>query len=920
MGLLDMLGLKKKGPRPVGQDLESGRDDVAKRARTKWLLRAGLFVVLLVATVGAFPRGEVFEYTVQVGDTWRQPTLVAPFNFPVYKDPETVQQERAAARARTPAFFAVVPGAQQRMAANRDTLQQQLDRVFDAYAAFRYHEMRGQIQEAREDSVRYRQLRQAAQLTLSQEQWRRLVQAYVDRLPSLSRTSRRPAGDSRLEDRLLGAAYEVGAQLLGYGNGVLDLPLDSLATNELILRNERERTQRRVAVETVFGINEAYDAAERQLRKTFADEPSLASLALAIFRDIFVPSLRYQRAETERERQRRAQSVSPIRGGVQKGEVIVQQGQRVTEEIKRKLTSFERVKNESNARPILWRQLGGEGLLMLGVYGLFFLYLYLIRRDVFRNDRSMLIIGLLFLTIVALFGVAVRIPWANLYAVPVALAAVLLTIVFNSTIGLLGTLTLALAGGAMLGLDLEFALATLVGGALGVFSVRDIKNRGQFVVSALLVFVGYALVLVASWLYLGAPFERLGEETVFAAVGASFTIVAGLVLWGIERAFDITTDLTLLELSDTNRPLLKELSLKAPGSFNHSLQVANLAEAAADRIGANALLTRVGALYHDIGKMRKPQYFVENQRGGVNPHDKLKPRMSALIIAAHVKEGLEMARSSDYNLPKQVRHFIPTHHGTSRIEYFYRQAVEQRGEEEAPVLESEFRYPGPKPDSKETGILMLADSIEAASRSLDEPTHKRLKSLIDLIVKERVEDGQLDDTDLTFRDLTQVKETFLSILMGIYHVRVKYPDQEETVEYKGPLESGAVALASEPGTWPEAASVMLMRDAWGGPVRGLASQTLHSVPGVHAPQAPRDNLAQASPHAEEAPADVPPVPTGDGVAAAEAPDASTSEATTTEASNSDDDLPDDAHELAPEDQRDGTYGQTSRGGEDEERT
>jgi hypothetical protein len=445
--------------------------------------------------------------------------------------------------------------------------------------------------------------------------------------------------------------------------------------------------------------------------------------------------------------------------------------------------------------------------------------------------------------------------------VPIALASVMLTIIFNSTIGLFSTLVLAMIGGQMMGLDLEYTFAAFVAGALGVFSVRNIKNRGQFVLSAGLVFVGFALVIGASYLYLGTPTEQLVRELSYAGVGASFTITAYMLLWVLEQLFDVTTDLTLLELSDTNQKLLKELSLKAPGSFNHSLQVANLAEAAADRIDANALLTRVGALYHDIGKMKKPEYFVENQRSGSNPHDRLKPRMSALIIASHVKEGLEMAKEE--GLPNRVLKFIPTHHGTARIEYFYRKAVEQTDEDDSPVLESEFRYPGPRPDSKETGIMMLADSVEAASRSLDDPTHKRLKSLIDLIFKERIEDGQLDDTDLTFQDLSRIKDTFLQMLLGIYHVRVKYPDQEEEEpEEEPPVVSVPPDLDRD---IYDTVSILWDQDVIGTPEQSVSSAQIRRVPGIRDPRAPRTEVAEASPHHRSSrPRPGAPSVTGDG--------------------------------------------------------
>jgi putative nucleotidyltransferase with HDIG domain len=418
----------------------------------------------------------------------------------------------------------------------------------------------------------------------------------------------------------------------------------------------------------------------------------------------------------------------------------------------------------------------------------------------------------------------------------VALASVLFTIVFNSRIALVGTLLLAITGGQMLGLDLEYTLATFFAGAFGIFSVRDIKNRGQFFVSGGLVFMGYLLVLAATWLYIDLPLSRLAPDLAYAAIASAITITSSLFLWALERIFDITTDLTLLELSDTNNELLKDLSLQAPGSFNHTLQVANLAEAAAERIGAHTLLTRVGALYHDIGKMKKPEYFVENQRVASNPHDELKPRMSALIVASHVKEGLDMGR--EHGLPEQVLQFIPMHHGTARIEYFYRKALSQTDDKDQSVRESEFRYPGPKPDSKEAGILMLADSVEAASRSLDDPSPRRLKNLIELIFSERIDDGQLDDTALTFRDLRHIKDTFLKMLLGIYHVRVKYPDQEEAEEPDIEIVS---LLAGRPFV---NVSVDYTQDAWGAWTQPKEGGRPSS------PKEPRPQLAEASPHSQ----------------------------------------------------------------------
>ena len=837
-----------RSAQPVGHTLESGDSSEAEPPWRKWLVRGSLFVVLVVLTVAAFPRGDFYEYTVEVGDTWRQATLTAPFNFPVYLEEERVQARRDTVRKQTPAYFQLVSDASQKMVENRDLLRRQLERILDAYASYRYHKEQGEMEAARRDSLQYVQDRRKSLATLSASQWEYLAQTYFEEVQDLSSSSRgeQVQEGPRLHDRLLTAAFEVGGQLLGIG--VLDRPRDSVLTSEIIVRNETEQTQRTVDKDNVYGLNEAFETAEEQLREQFSENREHARIALSFYRAVFEPSYQYQREATQEERNRRARNVTAIQGGVEEGEAIVRKGEQITPEIKRKLTSLQRAKNAQLGSNIVWQQIGGELLYTLLGFGLFFFYLYLLRPQIWAEDRDLVLISVILALTILLYGIVIRSPW-SMYVVPVALSSVLLTVTFNSRIALFGTLLLAFTGGQMMGLDLEYTLATFFAGAFGIFSVRDIKNRGQFVLSACLVFVGYFLVLTATWLYIDLPLSRVAPDLMFAAIASAVTVISSPLLWGLEQIFDITTDLTLLELSDTNREILKDLSLKAPGSFNHSLQVANLAEAAADRIGAHTLLTRVGALYHDIGKMKKPEYFVENQRGMSNPHDDLKPRMSALIIASHVKEGIEMGREE--KLPERVVKFIASHHGTARIEYFYRRALSRAEDTDQTVLESEFRYPGPKPDSKETGILMLADSVEAASRSLDDPSPRHLENLLDLIFRERIDDGQLDNTDLTFRDLRLIKDTFLKMLLGIYHVRVKYPDQEEDSEEP---DFEVMSLAAE--TPYVNVSVAYNRDAWGRwtqPKEGGRPKS---------PKEPRPQLAEASPHSyvdtdqEGAPADL----------------------------------------------------------------
>lgn len=772
MKVLRDIGLWKKKPQPVGSNLEKGLASRDKSGQIHWMYTGGVFFALVLLTVAAFPRSNVYQYTVEIGDEWHGESLVAPFDFSIYKSEAQLEAERTAIRENTPPYFQVSDDAQGVMEANRDTLIQQLDEVFDAWAAYRVHRLLGETEEGEADSLRYLDLRRAARLTITSEQWRLLADAYALRMPELS-GEELPSNVSRSDERLLNEVWSVASQLLVVG--VLDVPQDSVLSDQIVVRDDVNRTETIRNKDNTYGLDEAYAFAERQFQQS---EDSLSAvLGGAFFRAIFTPSLSYLRAETIREFQRLEQRISPVRGRVAEGETIIEDGVRVTEAIYANLTSFERAWQERGGESILWRVLLGQFLVILAAYFLFFLYLYLLRRPIFASRRSMLLLAILFAIVVGLFAIPLHTESLRMYLVPVAIAPVLITVIFDSRVGIFAALTLALLGGQLLYYNFEFTFATFLASALGVFSVRDIRNRRQFFISAGMVFLGYLLVLAASATFFGEPFRVFFADMLPASISAFLLLLAYPLLWIAERAFGITTDLTLVELSDMNNPLLKQLSLEASGTFNHTLQVANLSEAAADAIGANTLLMRVGALYHDIGKIAKPNYFVENQRSGPNPHDDLKPRMSALIIASHVKEGLEKAR--EYNVPQRVLDFIAMHHGASRIEFFYQEALSRRKKGDPEVLESEFRYDGPRPTTKETGILMLADSVEAASRSLADPTHRRLETLIDDIVADRLADGQLDDSDLTFRDLAQIKRTFLSMLLGIYHIRIRYPGQEE---------------------------------------------------------------------------------------------------------------------------------------------
>lgn len=787
--LLELLGIQQKRARPVGQSLEKSKEEErAQNARKRLFIKGGIIVLLLALVMAAFPRENIYQVSVREGDIWREENLVAPFSFPIYKNDSTLQKERAAARQEIEPVFQIVPEAQQKSSTRLDSLAGYLERVLQTYASWQLNRSRDRAEQATADSLQYQQLRNQGPINLSEAQWEMLAGSYLASVPGLP-TESRTGSNEKLNQRLV---QDVGA-VLGhlYRNEVLDIPVDTIPTEQIVARDQKARTEKLISRRSVYGFEEAMAYAQKQLSAAYAPESDTLDLALKMFNQALVPSLHYLAEETQHRMEERLNQIMPTHGMVQEGQVIVRRGEKVDEEIQAMLTSLERFRAERTGNMRGWKAWVGQFFLLASILSMFFLYLYLLHGEVFQQNRHILLISILFGLIVGLFGIAVRLSGIPVLAVPVGIASILLTIVYNSRIGIVGTITLALLGGAMAGFDYEFTLATAFAGVLAVFSVRDVRNRGQIVVSAGLAFAAYALAVGAfSLLQLGG-WDRFQTSIGLVGINVVLLLFAHPLLWIVERTFNITTDLTLLELSDTNRPLLKELSMRAPGSFHHSLQVANLGEAAADAIGANGLLVRVGALYHDIGKMLKPEYFIENQRVGENPHDKLSPHMSALILASHVKDGVELGRQ--HGLPQAVLKFIPMHHGTTLMEYFYRKAREQESEESSPISEAEFRYPGPIPNSKETGILMVADSVEAAVRSLDKPTPRKLETLIDSIFKSRLEDGQMDHSPLTFADLETIKQAFITILSSMHHIRVKYPGQEEKEAQAEKEEAAATA-------------------------------------------------------------------------------------------------------------------------------
>ena len=458
-------------------------------------------------------------------------------------------------------------------------------------------------------------------------------------------------------------------------------------------------------------------------------------------------------------------NVSPVQVQVTAGEVVVREGQVVTEQDLEKLRALGLVNPGIDWKSAIG--LLGWALLIAGVVALF-VERYV--QEVWSDDRKLVVIGLSLVVLTAAGRALIPGHTVALYFVPFAAVAMMLTVLVGGRAALATQIAGALHVGIMSG-QVEPIAYVLVPALLGMAAVRQATTAREFVAAALYVALG-DLGVIGTFLLVGRSADTLGALQLAAAALIS-GVASGVLAFGaivmLGHLFRITTVFELRELADPNHPLLRQLLLRTPGTYHHSLLVANLAERAAEVIGADPLVARVGAYYHDIGKMRNPLAFIENQTG-TNPHDDLDPAVSASIVSAHVRDGLALA--DRYRLPPQIREIIPGHHGTSLIRYFHTLA-QQRG---MAVDDSAFRHPGPKPRSKEAGIIMLADGTEAAVRSLEEKTADRIGEMVERIVSEKVADGQLDDCDLTLRDVQRVKEAFRELLAGVYHERIPYPE------------------------------------------------------------------------------------------------------------------------------------------------
>ncbi len=563
-----------------------------------------------------------------------------------------------------------------------------------------------------------------------------------------------------------------------YYYGVIDniASLPPPGFNSIILRKPKRdlfliRSQ-------LIDLPTAYNTLLDRLNEAPDLSDSEVELLYEIGRHFILANNMYDDSLTQAARDSSLVNVSRVESHISSGDLLIRRGVLVDAGQERILNAYAiEMQNLAAARG--WFQaimpLLGRMVLIGGIIILIYLFLLYFRPDVYWSNNKLLALLLIIGLELALVSFIEAQLAPSIYLYPIAILSILVTVLFDARLGVVITLLVAILLGILHRFNFSLTLVTAMAGMVACFSAGEVRRRSEFYRIILYLSVSYVII---AFVVESLKLSPTGDVLTYCGYGLASAFIAPILTIGIlplfESLFSFSTNITLLELADLNQPLLKRLAMEAPGTYHHSIIVGNLAEAAAKKIGANSLLARVGSYYHDIGKMEIPEYYVENQLGIKSKHEGLNPTMSALVLSSHVKKGRLIGE--DAGLPDAVLGFVEEHHGTTLMKYFYNKALEM----ELPMEDDlEFRYPGPKPQSRETAIVMLADSTEAASRTLDKPTSARINNLIQKLINEKFASGELTECDLTLKDLNDIKLAFVSILIGVFHQRIPYPKREE---------------------------------------------------------------------------------------------------------------------------------------------
>lgn len=555
-----------------------------------------------------------------------------------------------------------------------------------------------------------------------------------------------------------------------YSKGIYQHPNTLLNADDIVVEVRNNILQEK-------GVNDYYsnETAVKEIALFIYGKNDWKDAQLKLFFETFLsPNVFYSEKYTNSSRDKAKADISATRGMVSKGELIIEKGEIVTPE---KYQLLDSIRSEFE------QQLGimkiNKNLVLLGqivlfsiLMGMLLTFLILLRRDLFEDAIKLSFLFSLIVVEVFIVSVLSKIDSISVYLFPFCILPIIIRAFFDTRLALIVHLLTMIIIGFIVPNPFDFFIIQLLGGMSSIFSIVNLRKRSQLFITITLLFLVYvscyvSITIVAEGQLSAIKLTQIG----WLGASASLSLFSYPIIYIIEKVFGFTSDVSLLELSDSNTPLLRSMALKAPGTFQHSLQVANLAEAAVAKVGGNSLLTRTGALYHDIGKMETARYYIENQLTGVNPHDELGFDESARIIIQHVKNGIQLARK--YKLPENVIDFIRTHHGNSRVQYFYYSFL--KNYPTAEVDETAFRYPGPIPFSRETAIVMMADAVEATSRSLKDVNSEKIDKMVESIINQQIADNQFINSSITFKDITIIKKIFKKMLMNIYHVRMEYP-------------------------------------------------------------------------------------------------------------------------------------------------
>lgn len=693
------------------------------------IYRFSITAITVILIIMLFPNIGNFKYEYQKGKPWMHETLIAPFDFSILKTEKELKSNRDSILTRFSPFF------------KTDTsVYPRIMKKFESNFAKKWNKF--------EKSSSFKALKYSAKRN---EAEKILTRNYIK--TNLSNFYQKGIADLQNEQQKYN--FELPKTINKSLNNI----------NELISVND------------IFSSREAYETLNNQIKEDFE-----SGLFQGFIQDLNIdsylePNLFYDKEVSEQVKSSMLSNISLTKGKVDYGTRIVLRGDIINDDTFLILESlkkdYENILGSSQNHYLI---LAGQSLLVISCIVLLFLYLRNFRRKILHDNKKLLFIFMLVLMFVAITTLVLKFPKINIYIIPFALITIVVRTLMDSRTALFVFIVTVLITGFLAPNGFEFVFLQMSAGIMAIYSLPRLERRGQLVLTGVITFITYSVVYFAFAITQISHISELSWFNFmwFAINGLLLTFSYSLI-YIFEKLFGFLSDVTLIELSNQNHPLLRELTKQSPGTFQHSLQVANLAEAAINHIGGNPLLVRTGALYHDIGKMKHPIYFIENQLSNSNPHDNLEFDKSAQIITDHVKYGVKIAKK--YKLPQKIIDFIETHHGAGKVMYFYTSFKNKYPDKE--IDEEKFKYPGPDPFSKETAVLMMADGIEAASRSLKVKSPESIRGLIDSIIDKQVREHRFANADITFKNINEIKEIFTNALINVYHARIEYPEEKK---------------------------------------------------------------------------------------------------------------------------------------------